>query len=190
MNYYAFLIIAVFISGPMVGRLTEFLGVVLEAREMKIATMVVLMHPFLILVGTGLASWLAARNPELASGWLNNPSFHGLSEKCCTSIPPLGRQQRFRFRRTFGQYAFLEHHDRYCPDYGSLFPDCRTGGDSRAAGRQVVRSRKRRYAQDRYGDLLGHDLRRHHHRGSPVILPCTRTWADSRLSDFLNSNRI
>ena len=80
MNYYAFLIIAVFISGLMVGRTPEFLGKKVEAREMKIATMVVLMHPFLILVGTGLASWLAARNPELASGWLNNPSFHGLSE--------------------------------------------------------------------------------------------------------------
>ena len=80
MNYYAFLIIAVFISGLMVGRTPEFLGKKVEAREMKIATMVVLMHPFLILVGTGLASWLAARNPELASSWLNNPSFHGLSE--------------------------------------------------------------------------------------------------------------
>ena len=52
MNYFAFLIIAVFISGLMVGRTPEFLGHKVEAREMKIATMVVLMHPFLILVGT------------------------------------------------------------------------------------------------------------------------------------------
>ena len=78
MNYFAFLIIAVFISGLMVGRTPEFLGHKVEAREMKIATMVVLMHPFLILVGTGISAAVAAANPEI--GWLNNPSFHGLSE--------------------------------------------------------------------------------------------------------------
>lgn len=80
MNYYAFLIIAVFISGLMVGRTPEFLGKKIEAREMKIATLVALMHPFIILCGTGIAAALASRNPELASGWLNNPSFHGFSE--------------------------------------------------------------------------------------------------------------
>ena len=78
MNFFAFLIIAVFISGLMVGRTPEFLGHKVEAREMKIATMVVLMHPFLILVGTGISAAVAAANPEI--GWLNNPSFHGLSE--------------------------------------------------------------------------------------------------------------
>ena len=78
MNYFAFLIIAVFISGLLVGRTPEFLGKKVEAREMKIATLVVLMHPLLILVGTGIASAIAAINPEI--GWLNNPSFHGLSE--------------------------------------------------------------------------------------------------------------
>lgn len=78
MNYFAFLIIAVFISGLMVGCTPEFLGKKVEAREMKIATLVVLMHPLLILVGTGIASAIAANNPGI--GWLNNPSFHGLSE--------------------------------------------------------------------------------------------------------------
>ena len=78
MNYFAFLIIAVFISGLMVGRTPEFLGHKVEAREMKIATMVVLMHPFLILVGTGISAAVAAANPEI--GWLNTPSVHGLSE--------------------------------------------------------------------------------------------------------------
>ena len=78
MNYYAFLIIAVFISGLMVGRTPEFLGKKIEAREMKIATLVVLLHPFIILVGPALAAGLIAHNPSL--GWLNNPSYHGLSE--------------------------------------------------------------------------------------------------------------
>ena len=75
-----FVMLAVFIAGLMVGRTPEFLGKKIEAREMKIATMVVLMHPLIILVGTALASHLAAQNPELAGAWLNNPSFHGFSE--------------------------------------------------------------------------------------------------------------
>ncbi|MDD6209504.1 MAG: potassium-transporting ATPase subunit KdpA [Bacteroidales bacterium] len=80
MNYYIFIIIAVFISGLMVGRTPEFLGKKVEAREMKIAVIIALLHPFVILVGTAIASYLAAHRPELADAWLNNPSFHGLSE--------------------------------------------------------------------------------------------------------------
>lgn len=78
MNYFSFLIIAVFISGLMVGRTPEFLGKKVEAREMKIATIVVLLHPLLILAGTAVSSGLIAADPSL--GWLNNPSYHGLSE--------------------------------------------------------------------------------------------------------------
>ena len=83
MNYYVFIIIAVFISGLLVGRTPEFLGKKVEAKEMKIATIVALLHPFVILVGTALASYLYVHNPafvESEGGWLNNPSFHGLSE--------------------------------------------------------------------------------------------------------------
>ena len=83
MNYYTFIIIAVFISGLMVGRTPEFLGKKVEVREMKIATIVALLHPFVILVGTALSSYLYAHNPEFVEsegGWLNNPGFHGLSE--------------------------------------------------------------------------------------------------------------
>ena len=84
MNYYTFIIIAVFISGLMVGRNQEFLGKKVEAREMKIATIVALLHPFVILVGTALSSYLYTHHPDFVAsegGWLNNPSFHGLSEQ-------------------------------------------------------------------------------------------------------------
>lgn len=83
MNYFTFLIIAVFISGLMVGRTPEFLGHKVEAREMKIASMVALFHPFIILVGTALAAYLFVHAPEFVAsegGWLNNPGYHGLSE--------------------------------------------------------------------------------------------------------------
>ena len=80
MNYYIFIIIAVFISGLMVGRTPEFLGKKIEAKEMKIAIMIALLHPFVILCGTAVAAHLAVNDSELAAAWLSNPSFHGLSQ--------------------------------------------------------------------------------------------------------------
>jgi len=83
LNYYAFIIIAVFISGMMIGRTPEFLGKKVEAKEMKIATLVVLLHPLLILLGTALSSFLYVHAPALVAkegGWLANPGYHGLSE--------------------------------------------------------------------------------------------------------------
>lgn len=78
LNYYIFIIIAVFISGLMVGRTPEFLGRKIEAREMKIATMIALLHPFLILAGTALSSFVITKDASLP--WLNNPGYHGFSE--------------------------------------------------------------------------------------------------------------
>jgi len=85
LNYFIYLIIAVFISGLMVGRTPEFLGHKVEAREVKIAAMITLLSPFLILAGTALASYTYTNNPDAAwtvqpQSWLNNPGFHGFSE--------------------------------------------------------------------------------------------------------------
>jgi K+-transporting ATPase ATPase A chain len=83
MNYFTFMIITVFISGLMVGRTPEFLCKKVEAKEMKIASLVALLHPFLILTGTALAAYLFVHAPQFVAGeggWLNNPGYHGLSE--------------------------------------------------------------------------------------------------------------
>lgn len=85
LNFYIFIIIAVFISGLMVGRTPEFLGRKVEAREMKIASLIALLHPFLILTGTAIASYVLVNFPainwaEKPSAWLNNPGYHGFSE--------------------------------------------------------------------------------------------------------------
>jgi K+-transporting ATPase ATPase A chain len=85
LNYFIYLIIAVFISGLMVGRTPEFLGHKVEAREMKIAAIVTLLSPFLILAGTAIASYVFTNQGDAAwavqpENWLNNPGFHGFSE--------------------------------------------------------------------------------------------------------------
>jgi len=85
LNYFIYLIIAVFISGLMVGRTPEFLGHKVEAREVKIAALITLLSPLLILAGTAAASYVFTDHGEAAwavqpQSWLNNPGFHGLSE--------------------------------------------------------------------------------------------------------------
>jgi potassium-transporting ATPase potassium-binding subunit len=78
LNFYIFIIIAVFISGLMVGRTPELLGKKIEAREMKIAVIIALLHPLLILAGTAISSYIFYLNPDL--NWLGNPGYHGFSE--------------------------------------------------------------------------------------------------------------
>jgi len=85
LNFYIFIIIAVFISGLMVGRTPEFMGRKIEAREMKIASLIALLHPFVILVGTAISTYVLVHFANAAwatkpSAWLNNPGFHGFSE--------------------------------------------------------------------------------------------------------------
>jgi len=77
-NFFVFVVIGVFIAGLMVGRTPELFGKKIEAKEVKIAALVAILHPFLILVSTGIASSVHSQNPDI--GWLANPSFHGFSE--------------------------------------------------------------------------------------------------------------
>jgi potassium-transporting ATPase potassium-binding subunit len=85
LNYFIFIIIAVFISGLMVGRTPEFMGHKIEAREVKIAMLVTLLSAFLVKGFTALAAYMYVHHPDIAwavkpSAWLNNPSYHGFSE--------------------------------------------------------------------------------------------------------------
>ena len=68
-------VLAVFIAGLMVGRTPEYLGKKIEAREMKLAMLYVLIFPAVILIPAALAGVLPA---GLAS--ISNPGPHGLSQ--------------------------------------------------------------------------------------------------------------
>jgi K+-transporting ATPase ATPase A chain len=70
-----FAIIAVFIAGLMVGRTPEYLGKKIQAYEMKMASLVILIPPFVVLVGTALA---VAIEPGTTS--MSNPGPHGFSQ--------------------------------------------------------------------------------------------------------------
>ncbi len=85
LNYFIYIIIAVFISGLMVGRTPELMGHKVEAREVKIAALVTLLSAFIIKGATALAAYYFVNhaNADWAvkpGAWLNNPGFHGFSE--------------------------------------------------------------------------------------------------------------
>jgi K+-transporting ATPase ATPase A chain len=74
-NMLVYIIIAVFLCGLMVGRTPEYLGKKIEAREMKLAMLALLIHPIMILGPAGVFA---------AMDWgrkaTNNPGAHGFTE--------------------------------------------------------------------------------------------------------------
>ena len=71
----AFVIVAVFIAGLMVGRTPEYLGKKIEAYEMKMASLMILIPVLVVLGGTAIA---AVSPSGQATIW--NPGAHGFSE--------------------------------------------------------------------------------------------------------------
>jgi K+-transporting ATPase ATPase A chain len=70
-----FAIMAVFVAGLMIGRTPEYLGKKIESFEMKMTSIVILVTPFLVLVGSALAVMTEAGRAGIA-----NPGPHGFSE--------------------------------------------------------------------------------------------------------------
>ncbi|MCL5116403.1 MAG: potassium-transporting ATPase subunit KdpA [Firmicutes bacterium] len=75
LNMLMLVIITVFIMGLMVGRTPEFLGKKIEAKEVSLASIAFLLHPFIVLVGVALSVAL----PAGLKG-VYNPGPHGFSE--------------------------------------------------------------------------------------------------------------
>ncbi len=71
----AFAIVAVFIAGLMVGRTPEYLGKKIEAKEMKMASLIILLPAAGVLIGTAIACVVPA-----GTAATSNPGIHGFSE--------------------------------------------------------------------------------------------------------------
>ncbi|MGM3307840.1 potassium-transporting ATPase subunit KdpA [Anabaena sp. WFMT] len=72
---FLYLILAVFLTGLMVGRTPEFLGRKIEKKEIVLASVVLLIHPFAILI-----PWSIVFAFPDALGGITNPGFHGVSQ--------------------------------------------------------------------------------------------------------------
>lgn len=73
-------IVAVFIGGLMVGRTPEYLGKKLGPREMKIASLYILVTPALVLLGTAASFAIPAVRSDIESTSMLNSGAHGFSE--------------------------------------------------------------------------------------------------------------
>ena len=87
-NFLVYLVVAVFLAGLMVGRTPEYLGKKVEAREMKLAMLALLIHPLMILLPTGI--FVAYR---WGTQSMTNPAAHGFSEILYQFSSSLGQQR-------------------------------------------------------------------------------------------------
>jgi K+-transporting ATPase ATPase A chain len=70
-----FALVAVFVAGLMIGRTPEYLGKKIEAFEMKMASVAILLPPLVVLLGTAIAVMV-----EPGKAGIANPGAHGYSE--------------------------------------------------------------------------------------------------------------
>ncbi|MBD2137862.1 potassium-transporting ATPase subunit A [Anabaena sp. FACHB-1237] len=72
---FIYLILTIFITGLMVGRTPEIFGRKIEKREIVLASVILLIHPMMVLIPTALT----LAYPISLSG-ISNPGFHGISQ--------------------------------------------------------------------------------------------------------------
>ena len=73
-------VIAVFIAGLLVGRTPEYLGKKIGPREIKLASLYILVTPTLVLAGTALSFAIPGVREDVESVSIWNPGVHGMSE--------------------------------------------------------------------------------------------------------------
>ena len=167
-------ILSVFIAGLMVGRTPEYLGKKIEAREVKLAMLYVLIFPLFILA---FSAWSAVSPYGLSS--LNNAGPHGLIRDA-VRVHQRHRQQRLRLCRNQRQYALVQHRARPGHARGAVLHDHPRPGDRGHPGREEGHA-------GGAGDPAHHGaaLRRaaggrDRHRGRAHVLPRAQPRADRR----------
>ena len=73
-------VIAVFIAGLLVGRTPEYLGKKIGPREIKLASLYILVTPILVLAGTALSFAIPGVREDVEAVSIWNPGVHGMSE--------------------------------------------------------------------------------------------------------------
>ncbi len=80
---FVYLILTVFLTGLMVGRTPEFLGRKIEKREIVLSSVILLVHPILVLIPSAIALYFAnttgVGDANTLAG-ITNPGFHGISQ--------------------------------------------------------------------------------------------------------------
>ena len=131
-----FAIIAVFVAGLMVGRTPEYLGKKIEAYEMKMAALVILIPPAVVLIGAAVA----VMTPGGRAG-VESRSARVQRGAVCLLLG--GQQQRERLRRPRRQHALLQHRPGVGDALRSLLARRPDPGDRRIPGAEEDRPGQR-----------------------------------------------
>ena len=168
-----YVVLAVFIAGLMVGRTPEYLGKKIEAYDVKMAMLVALVFPLVILVFTAISVSTRIRHLQhpqsRAARVYRNP--------LCVHLP--GGQQRLSLRGAQRQHALVQHRGRFHHADRPLLHDHPHAGDRRQSGAEEICAA---VAGDISGDHAAVQRaadRRDHHRRRADIFPGAEPGADS-----------
>ena len=167
-----FAIIAVFVAGLMVGRTPEYLGKKLEAKEVKMAILAILILPLSMLGFTAIA---VVVTPGLAG--LANSGPHGFSEALYAYVSATGNNGS-AFAGSQRQHAFLEH-DAWPRDVDRPLSAYRTDARGRRiAGGQEARASLGWNLPDGWRAFRRSSDRRDLDHRRPYLLPRLSAWPD------------
>jgi K+-transporting ATPase ATPase A chain len=174
-----FALVAVFVAGLMIGRTPEYLGKKIEAFEVKMAAVAILVPPLVVLVGTAVAVMLDAGRAGIA-----NPGAHGFSE-ILYAFSSAGNNNGSAFAGLSANTPFYKYAAGLRHALRALL-DHRAGtGHRRLAGRQEAHSARCRHAADPYpavrpsADRHGDRRRRPDFPAGPGARPDRRTTANA-----------
>ncbi|WP_441295024.1 potassium-transporting ATPase subunit KdpA [Luteibacter sp. 9145] len=173
----AFAVVAVFIAGLMVGRTPEYLGKKIEAHEMKMASLAVLLPCALVVIGTAIAVMSKAGVAGVSNpgrSWLQRDALRGQLG---------GEQQWQRVRWPVGKHAVLERSARYLHVPVPLPAGDRDAGHGRFARGEEACPRERRDTAHAHAAVHHAACLHRHRRGRADLPPGTGPWAYRRTTD-------
>ena len=180
-----FVIIAIFVAGLMVGRTPEYVGKKIEAKEVKMAMLAILILPLMYLGWTAVA----AVNPRCADSARPMPGRTASREMLYLYTSSTGNNGS-AFAGITGQHAVLQHHRRRRDVRRPLLDDHPGHGDRRLARGQEVSSAVSRHVPDHGRPVHRPGGRRDRHRRRPHLLSCARARPDRRASRDAGRHRI
>ena len=158
-----FAVIAVFLAGLMIGRTPDYLGKKIEAFDIKMASLVILIPPLLLLGGAGAGG--DARDRQGVHLQPRRARF----QRGAVCLLVGGRQQRQRVRRIRREHAVLQHRAGHLHVLRALLADDPGAGAGRFAGGQETHARQRGQHGDAY-PAVRHLADRHGHPGRCAVL--------------------
>ena len=163
-----FVIIAIFVAGLMVGRTPEYVGKKIEAKEVKMAMLAILILPLMYLGWTAVAVVIP---PAVAS--MANPGPHGFTEVLYAYTSQTGNNGS-AFAGLTGNTLFYNHHRRHRDVRRPLLDDHPGHGDRRLARREEIGAAVGRHVPDHGRPVRRPRRRRDRDHRRPHLLPGAR----------------